>query len=58
VSKEVVQRSTEGNSMKQDYIVEFGTHRGFRYVVYGKNVDGKLSGPSMCVWMVPGTWSE
>jgi hypothetical protein len=41
-----------------EYVVEHYTKRGDMFVRYGKESNGELTGPSMCIWMVPGTWND
>jgi hypothetical protein len=40
------------------YAIEVCAIRDGLFVKYGKDAGGGLNGPSSCVWMVPGTWSE
>jgi hypothetical protein len=40
------------------YAIEVWARRDGLFVKYGKDAGGGLNGPSSCVWMVPGTWSE
>ena len=40
------------------YAIDHTTERCGFFVIYGNSVQGDITGPSMCIWMVPGTCND